>query len=166
MGDVRHTPGPVAFTCHRCGWSGEVNGRPRCLPCHAKRSAAWRASNPEKKRELKRRADKKLRTERPELAAAKKRAKRQRNPDHYRAKYAERLAWLKQGDVTTEQLAILYGASGGVCRYCGKPAKARLSATGPRGFDHVRPRSKGGRHTINNMVVCCRPCNERRSDRG
>lgn len=166
MGTPKHTPGPVVFSCKRCGWSGEAKSRPRCLPCCAKRTAEWRVANPEQKRELKRRADKKLRTERPEKAAARKREKYHRNAEHYRSKNAERLAWLRAGDVTAEQLAILFGASGGVCRYCGKSMKARLTPSDPRGFDHVVPRSKGGKHSINNMVVCCRSCNERRSDRG
>lgn len=166
MSEAKHTPGLVVYACRKCGWSGEVSGRPRCLACYARRTAEWRSANPEKKKGLKRRMDKKLRTERPEKAAARVRAKRERNPEHYRAKYATRMAWLRAGDVTLEQLAVLTGASGSVCRYCGKSVKTRCCPTDPRGFDHVIPRSKGGRHTIGNMVVCCGPCNERRSDRG
>lgn len=161
-----HTPGPVAYTCKKCGWSGLVNGRPRCLPCYATRTNLWRAANTEKALELKRRMDKKSRTEHPEKEAARKRRKRSKNPDRYREKYAERLAWLRTGDVTVEQLAILAGESGSVCRYCGEAVRTRLTPSDPRGFDHVVPRSKGGRHTIGNLVVCCRSCNENRSDRG
>ncbi len=41
----------------------------------------------------------------------------------------------------------------GGCAYCGTPC---------RGWDHVLPRSKGGTHTIDNMVPCCPPCNKRK----
>ncbi|MGB0507832.1 MAG: HNH endonuclease [Pikeienuella sp.] len=37
------------------------------------------------------------------------------------------------------------------CQYCG--------ATGEMTFDHVVPRSKGGRTTWMNVVACCSPCN-------
>jgi 5-methylcytosine-specific restriction endonuclease McrA len=164
---AKHTPGPVAYSCKRCGWMGDVNGRPRCLPCYARRTAQWRLDNPEKKRELKRRADKKLRAERPEVAAARKRARRARNPDQCRAKWAERAAWLRSGDVTREQLRAICNATDGKCSYCGvRVAGVRVNPTDPRGFDHVVPRSKGGRHTADNLVLCCGSCNERRSDRG
>ncbi|WP_043817078.1 HNH endonuclease [Deinococcus maricopensis] len=40
------------------------------------------------------------------------------------------------------------------CQYCG----AREELT----IDHVHPRSKGGRHTWENVVTACRPCNQRK----
>jgi 5-methylcytosine-specific restriction endonuclease McrA len=160
-----HTPGKITFQCKGCGWQGEVSGRPRCLACYAKRAAEWRAANPEKNLALKRRMDKKARTERPGQAAARKRKKRSKNPEHYRAKWAERSAWLKAGDVTREQLQKIRSAAGGKCKYCGVIGfGVRLNPTDPRGFDHVVPRSKGGLHTAANLVLCCGPCNSKRSD--
>ena len=44
----------------------------------------------------------------------------------------------------------------GRCQYCGKPADS---------IDHVIPRSKGGPHTWENVVACCRRCNTFKSDR-
>lgn len=42
------------------------------------------------------------------------------------------------------------------CQYCGAHADS---------IDHVRPRSKGGTHTWDNVVAACRPCNVRKRDR-
>lgn len=42
------------------------------------------------------------------------------------------------------------------CAYCGGKAET---------IDHVVPRSRGGRHTWDNVVAACRPCNVRKRDR-
>lgn len=44
------------------------------------------------------------------------------------------------------------------CQYCGKSG-------GSLTIDHVVPRSRGGRETWENMVVCCARCNNRKGDR-
>jgi len=46
------------------------------------------------------------------------------------------------------------------CQYCGEILPAR-SLT----FDHVVPRSHGGRTDWENIVTCCRACNDRKRDR-
>jgi len=46
------------------------------------------------------------------------------------------------------------------CQYCG--AKLPMSQLT---FDHVRPRSRGGRTEWSNIVTACRPCNGRKDDR-
>jgi len=42
------------------------------------------------------------------------------------------------------------------CQYCSAPAE---------NLDHVVPRSRGGQHTWENVVACCKRCNVRKSDR-
>jgi 5-methylcytosine-specific restriction endonuclease McrA len=42
------------------------------------------------------------------------------------------------------------------CAYCGRRAET---------IDHVLPRSRGGKHTWENCVASCRPCNHRKADR-
>jgi 5-methylcytosine-specific restriction endonuclease McrA len=42
------------------------------------------------------------------------------------------------------------------CQYCGRPAE---------NVDHVVPRSRGGRHSWDNVVAACRACNAAKSDR-
>jgi 5-methylcytosine-specific restriction endonuclease McrA len=50
----------------------------------------------------------------------------------------------------------VFGRDGHRCQYCGAAAES---------IDHVQPRSKGGNHTWENVVACCRPCNVRKGDR-
>jgi 5-methylcytosine-specific restriction endonuclease McrA len=42
------------------------------------------------------------------------------------------------------------------CQYCGAQAE---------NIDHVVPRSRGGAHSWDNVVACCRRCNSRKQDR-
>lgn len=44
------------------------------------------------------------------------------------------------------------------CQYCGKNG-SNLT------IDHVIPKSRGGKETWDNMVVCCARCNNRKGDR-
>lgn len=43
-----------------------------------------------------------------------------------------------------------------ICQYCGRTAE---------NLDHVVPRSRGGRHTWDNVVASCRRCNSRKENR-
>lgn len=45
---------------------------------------------------------------------------------------------------------------GHTCQYCGRAAE---------NVDHVIPRSRGGRHTWDNVVAACRRCNGRKENR-
>lgn len=47
-----------------------------------------------------------------------------------------------------------------LCLYCGQEFPERLLTR-----DHVLPRSKGGSDDWTNLVSCCYPCNNRKSDR-
>lgn len=51
----------------------------------------------------------------------------------------------------------VWGRDGQKCVYCG-------STAGPFHLDHVMPWSRGGQHTVENMVVACQPCNSAKSD--
>ncbi len=42
------------------------------------------------------------------------------------------------------------------CQYCGAQAE---------NIDHIIPRSRGGTHSWENVVACCRRCNTRKEDR-
>lgn len=54
----------------------------------------------------------------------------------------------------------VYARDGGECQYCGLRL-SRSEAT----FDHVIPRRVGGRTGWENIVVACRPCNQRKGGR-
>lgn len=47
-----------------------------------------------------------------------------------------------------------------ICQYCGKQLNGS-NAT----YDHIVPRSKGGRSTFQNTVCCCEECNKRKADK-
>lgn len=50
----------------------------------------------------------------------------------------------------------VFGRDGNLCQYCGAPAES---------LDHVVPRSRGGGHTWDNVVACCRRCNIKKGNR-
>ena len=50
----------------------------------------------------------------------------------------------------------VFGRDGNRCQYCEAPAES---------IDHVLPRSRGGQHTWDNVVACCRRCNVHKGDR-
>ncbi len=50
----------------------------------------------------------------------------------------------------------VFARDSGRCQYCGRSAES---------IDHVIPRSKGGPHSWDNVVACCRRCNTYKGDR-
>ncbi len=50
----------------------------------------------------------------------------------------------------------VFGRDGGRCQYCAAPAES---------LDHVVPKSRGGEHTWDNVVACCRRCNVSKGSR-
>ncbi len=50
----------------------------------------------------------------------------------------------------------VFGRDGHRCQYCGGPAES---------LDHITPRSRGGDHTWENVVACCRSCNVKKGNR-
>ena len=50
----------------------------------------------------------------------------------------------------------VFGRDSHRCQYCHAPAES---------IDHVVPRSRGGQHTWDNVVACCRRCNVRKGSR-
>ncbi len=54
----------------------------------------------------------------------------------------------------------VYLRDGYKCQYCGKMKPPRNLT-----FDHVTPKSKGGRTTWTNIVTACRTCNHAKADR-
>ena len=50
----------------------------------------------------------------------------------------------------------VFARDGHRCQYCGAQAE---------NIDHVVPRSRGGAHSWDNVVACCRRCNTRKEDR-
>ena len=53
----------------------------------------------------------------------------------------------------------IYTRDGLRCQFCGLPGKTEELT-----FDHVLPRSRGGRTVWENIVTCCMPCNKYKGD--
>lgn len=51
------------------------------------------------------------------------------------------------------------------CQYCGVGPGSGEVRMGDLTFDHVVPRSRGGKTTWDNIVTCCQPCNRTKADR-
>lgn len=79
------------------------------------------------------------------------------NPEKNRAKRARRRA-LEIGSsfskITKKEISNLYNQA---CVYCGSRARIEI--------DHVVPLSRGGSHSIGNLVAACRYCNRSKGDK-
>lgn len=68
----------------------------------------------------------------------------------------------------TKQVQALINRNGVYCHYCGVHMQENpKDGYNPKGvsIDHVTPLIKGGAGTSDNLVLCCRRCNQRKKDR-
>ena len=98
---------------------------------------AWATANPERLAELARKVKRKR-------ASLLRVAIARSTPDEQRAVKAQLAAWRTFADWT--------------CHYCGC-----TGAHVVRTSDHVIPLTKGGEHTLANLVPACRTCNSRKA---
>ena len=62
-------------------------------------------------------------------------------------------------DLTYHQWRSIQEAQNHCCAYCGKRCKGKLTQ------DHITPLSKGGSHTLHNVVGACMSCNAKKGPR-
>src|SRR5690606_6740942 len=133
--------------------ASQANRRYRQLhPTYAtesrERIIQWRKANPEKAREASRRWKK----ENPE--------KNRVNANKHRA-----LKVSAEGSYTNADIDAQYKRQKGRCYYCGckmvRVANLPNSAT----VDHVVPLDRGGRNSLDNLVIACKPCNSSKADK-
>lgn len=74
-------------------------------------------------------------------------------PSVIRLRYYVRVPYRARAPLNRRNLAA---RDAGRCQYCGSPGNT---------IDHVVPRSRGGRHEWNNVVLACSPCNQRKDSR-
>lgn len=147
------------YTCKTCGWTGEVNGRQQCLACARVRTTKWRKANPAMAKAQKHRYEAKFKAERRDAYNAKRRRNRSAKRNHQA--YMRRKRWLLAGSVRRDDLIEIWELSEGLCYYCSRAiGKPRFSPYDMRGFDHKLARKDGGRNDKENIVACCRQCNE------
>ena len=73
-------------------------------------------------------------------------------PSVVRLQYYVRVPYLRRGSLSRRGVLARDDHR---CQYCGRRADS---------IDHVRPRSRGGAHTWDNVVAACRRCNTRKRD--
>jgi CRISPR/Cas system Type II protein with McrA/HNH and RuvC-like nuclease domain len=62
--------------------------------------------------------------------------------------------------LNTLDILRLLNASRWECVYCGRKMIVSSTCSGGATFDHIIPFCRGGANMINNVVPCCRRCNE------
>ena len=73
-------------------------------------------------------------------------------PSVVRLQYYVRVPYLRRGSLSRRGVLARDDHR---CQYCGRRADS---------IDHVRPRSRGGAHSWDNVVAACRRCNTRKRD--
>jgi hypothetical protein len=94
-----------------------------------------------------------------EKIRARRRAHRHAHPETVRTENKQRRAQRKQApvnDLTHAQWLEIQVAQDHRCYYCGKRCKGKLTQ------DHIQPLSKGGSHTVHNVIGACQSCNSRK----
>lgn len=87
---------------------------------------------------------------------------RQNNPEKVSAIHMRRRAHKANApinDFTAAQWQEMQEAYNHRCAYCGKRRKGKLTR------DHITPLSKGGSHTVHNIIPACRVCNSSKGTR-
>ena len=152
--------------------NGDPSYRGTCKTCLAEQQKANRAADPERFRA----ANKRVYENHKERRLAEQREWRQANSEYDKARQAKyrkenpevfRRAWHKyrvarhladDGSVTTEFLKFLFRKE--ICIYCNNKIPREQ-----RSMDHIIPISRGGLHSIENLVMCCKSCNSSKRDR-
>lgn len=143
-----------------------------CKPCLRAERAKYRLQNPEKVKASKKTAylryrDKWLvylsewRNANYDRYRAGIRAWNEQHPEQLRVHSSAKDARKRNApivDLTAAQWQAIKAAYGHKCVYCGTRALALTQ-------DHVVPLSRGGAHTMSNIVPACQPCNSRKNAR-
>lgn len=74
-------------------------------------------------------------------------------PSVIRLRYFVRIPYKSRLPLTRK---TLMARDGGICQYCERKGDT---------IDHVQPRSRGGEHSWENVVIACRKCNFKKSDK-
>jgi len=130
------------------------------------RAKAWALANPEKVKQSRRATDAKRknndsrRKQRRETTKRLRIQLRLKNPSLMRwreAQHGKRLRRLAIRDLTQEQWRQRLEEFGHHCAYCWA-SDVKLTK------DHLIPITRGGQHTIDNIVPACQPCNTRKKN--
>lgn len=143
----RKTPLPVLDhdglrVCRDCGGSFKQDGRLICEPCKAKRKVASLGREYLREKARSRYA----------ADPVKQIARNHARPSGLTSR-AKSIVSSSDGSLTVDALTALF-ADAKVCPYCG----VGISGKG-KTLDHVVAVANGGKHSIENVLICCRKCN-------
>lgn len=145
------SPDGYGYWCQECQQEYRKEHRDMYLE-HSKR---WARNHPEKVREN----QKRWVLNNPEKSKESK--KNWNNKNYYKIlNYRVREREGMTDEITKEEYEEIISSSGGVCFYC------RTELTNEnRTIDHYVPLSRGGEHSISNIVCCCNSCNSSKQNR-
>jgi len=63
-------------------------------------------------------------------------------------------------------MELRWGQQGGLCHYCAKPMSREVGHARQATRDHIKAVSCGGTNDPENLILCCRPCNEEKANLG
>lgn len=118
---------------------------------------AWREQNPDRMFETRR----VYRERNKERIAAKKRADYRANPQWILNAHARRQGNIGDAKISKKQWLSLMRMYQWRCFYCGEALSTKKNRT----VDHIIPLSRGGAHSMLNLVPSCRTCNISKKDR-
>lgn len=129
-----------------------------------KAAALLRQRDPERVRATLKRCLQKRHQERPEQERAIHQAKKAKKPELYKAirqtaveRRRARTLNDPLNDFTHKQWLEIQIAQNHRCCYCGKRRKGKLTQ------DHITPFSRGGSHTLHNIIGACLSCNSKKN---
>lgn len=167
---------PTHKTCVHCGEIKPIEAFPKwrrtCLSCAILLRHIDRVNNPEKYKQIdkknrntykeKRRLHNKAWENKNRLSRKiYKKAYKAKNRDYFAVHESTRRAQKRNApirDLTTAQWQMIQALQKHRCYYCGKRCKGKLTQ------DHIVPLSKGGSHTLSNVVGACGACNSKKND--
>ena len=171
---ARSQPPGYKYQCKACCKTRRQE-RNRANPgCEARAAKAWRERDPERARAIDKSYKKRhratllargrhysmtVRALHPEINRARSREYYVKHPEQW-LEYGSRRRARKKGaprnDLTAAQWHEIQVAYDHRCVYCGKRVKGHLTQ------DHLTPLSKGGSHTVSNIVPACGRCNRKK----
>lgn len=143
--------------CRKCGSTARYNGNGRCIPCNREGSRRWTQANPEYIRRWMQANPERVcyyRQTNLENTRQWKRANPERTKEHNRHRRARKA----KVPSLTYNFKTICAHYNNICLACGKPETPgdKMTKLTP---DHIKPISKGGSDTPDNIQPLCLRCN-------
>ncbi len=162
--------------CKKCGKATSMASRVANRQHVNEQARAYRKSNPDRYKEINKRAyDKKINALPPLLLliwrkeqTARMAAWRKQHTTQYTEWQRRRMRHVraKDTDVTAEALDRMLVDYDFRCGYCYRPVDPKASDKRDRPtYDHMTAMSRGGKHMLNNLCIACWYCNSKKHDR-